>query len=113
MLLFSVLALGMAAQETVYQVDEVAVINQGDGPLLFRQLDEDKTPLQGTYRIIDGYRSEYVVAEFKDGMYHGEYQHFKHNKLRESGTYVDGRKEGIYKEYYSDETVRSEIHYTQ
>ena len=32
------------AQEKVYQIDEISVINYGDGRLLFRQIDEEKTP---------------------------------------------------------------------
>lgn len=72
-LLFGAMALTGAAQETVYQVSEVSVINYGDGRLLFRQFNEKKDPLNGQHRIIDGYRSEYVLAEFKDGMYNGSY----------------------------------------
>lgn len=91
-----------ADQEKVYSADEISVINYGDGRLLFRQFNEDKTPLNGLHRIIDGYRSEYILAEFKDGMYNGSYRYFKNNKLKEEGTYKEGRKDGVYKEYYSD-----------
>lgn len=101
-LLLGAMVLMGSAQEKVYQVDEVSVINYGDGRLLFRKLNEEKTPLQGQHRIIDGYRSEYIIADFKDGMYNGNYQHFKNNKLKEEGTYKEGRKNGVYKEYYSD-----------
>lgn len=101
-LLFGLLALTSAAQETVYQVNQVSVINYGDGRLLFRQIDEKKSPLQGQHRIIDGYRSECIIADFKDGMYNGAFQHLKNNKVKEEGTYSQGRKEGDYKEYYSD-----------
>lgn len=34
-----------SAQENVYQVDEISVINYGDGRLLFRQSKEAKKPL--------------------------------------------------------------------
>lgn len=101
------------AQQQVYRVEEVSVINYGDGRLLFRQFDEQKTPLNGALRLIDGYRSEYILAEFKDGMYNGNYQHFKSNKLHEAGTYREGRKEGVYREYYSDGVVvKKETPYT-
>lgn len=90
------------AQEIVHQVDDITVINYGDGRLLFREFNKDKAPLNGQHRIIDGYRSEYVLADFKDGMYDGNFQHFKNNKLKEQGTYKQGRKDGIYKEYYFD-----------
>ena len=73
------IALNVVAQEKVYQIEEVSVINYGDGRLLFRQQNDDKTPLQGEHRIIDGYHSEYLIANFKDGMYDGLYRHFKRN----------------------------------
>lgn len=112
-LLFGAVALTGTAQEKIHQVDEVSVINYGDGRLLFRQTDDNKTPLQGQHRIIDGYRSEYLLADFKDGMYNGSYQYFKHNKLKEEGTYLEGRKDGLYKEYYSDGIqVKREAPYT-
>lgn len=76
-LLFVGLTLTGMAQEKVYQVDELSVINYGDGRLLFRQYDKDNTPLNGSHRIIDGYRSEYILAEFKDGMYNGDYKYLK------------------------------------
>lgn len=101
-LLFVGLTLTGMAQEKVYQVDELSVINYGDGRLLFRQYDKDNTPLNGSHRIIDGYRSEYILAEFKDGMYNGDYKYLKNNRLKEEGTYKEGRKDGVYKEYYSD-----------
>lgn len=100
--LLGISAWSVAAQEKVYQVDEVSVINYGDGRLLFRQINKDETPLNGTHRIIDGYRSEYILAEFKDGMYNGSYEHFRSNKLKEKGVYKDGRKDGTFLKYYSD-----------
>ena len=72
-LLFVGLTLTGMAQEKVY--------HYGDGRLLFRQYDKDNTPLNGSHRIIDGYRSEYILAEFKDGMYNGDYKYFKNNRL--------------------------------
>lgn len=84
-LLLSVSFSLVEAQETIYQVDEVSVINNGDGRLLFRKMDEAKTPLNGENRIIDGYHSAYILAGFKNGMYDGKYQFFKNNKLKEEG----------------------------
>lgn len=69
--------LNTSAQEKIYKIDEVSVINYGDGRLLYRHWDQDKTPLQGEHRIIDGYRSEYFIANFKDGMYDGLYRYYK------------------------------------
>lgn len=109
LLLFGAMALTSAAQEKVYQVDEVSVINYGDGRLLFRQANDGKAPLNGQHRLIDGYRSEYVLAEFKDGMFNGKYQHFKNNKLTEDCTYKEGNRDGVFKRYHYDGvTVQNE-----
>ena len=104
----------LTAQEAVYQVEEITVLNYGDGRFLFREHNESKKPLEGKHRIIDGYRSEYILAEFKDGMYHGGFQRFKYNKMVEEGTYSEGRKIGVYKIYFSDsKQVKEESPYTE
>lgn len=107
LLFFGAMAQILPAQEAVYQVDEITVINYGDGRLLFRKQGESKEPLGGVHRIIDGYHSEYLIAGFKNGMYDGKYQHFKRNNLWEESTYKDGRLHGVWKEYYSDGKVKS------
>lgn len=108
-LLFGVMAQLLSAQETVYQISEVTVINYGDGRFLFRQSNDAKAPLQGLHRIIDGYHSEYLLAGFKDGMYDGKYQHFKRNNLIEESNYKEGRLEGMRKKFYADgKTLQSE-----
>ena len=97
-----------------YQIEKVTVINYGDGRLLFRTNDDKEEPLNGKHRLIDGYRSEYVLAEFKDGMYHGDYQHFKNNKLKESAQYKEGRRHGATKTYFLDgETVENESYFKE
>lgn len=109
LLLFGVMVLTSTAQEKVYQIEEITVINYGDGRLLFRLNNEEKTPLNGSHRLIDGYHSEYILADFKDGMYHGNCRHFKENKLLEECRYKEGNRDGLYKRYYGDgQTVQSE-----
>ena len=95
-------SLAVKAQETIHQVNEVSVINYGDGRLLFNEQGGDKKPLTGAMRIINGYTSECIVAEFASGMYNGKYQYFKNNILKEEGTFKEGRKDGVYILYYSD-----------
>jgi len=92
-----------------FNVSQITVINMGDGRLLFREYSDEK-PLSGEHRIIDGYRSEYILAEFSKGMYHGSHQLFKHNQLREKGSYKEGRKDGKWEEYYSDGSLKNESH---
>lgn len=112
-LLCGVLALPAQGQEQVRQVEEITVINYGDGRFLFREATEAKTPLAGEHRIIDGYRSECIVAEFENGMYNGLYRHFKNNKLTEEGTYKEGRKDGLFKYYTSSGKLREEKPYME
>lgn len=121
-LLFGAMALTSGAEErayqaeeiNAYQVGEISVINYGDGRLLFRKNDDENTPLQGLHRIIDGYRSEYVLAEFQDGMYNGKYQHFKNDFLIEVANFTNGRLEGDRKQYYGDgKTLRSEASFVE
>ena len=112
-LLLGAITLTGFAQDKVYQIDEVTVINYGDGRMLFRQADADKAPLNGSHRLIDGYHSEYILAGFKDGMYHGKYQHFKNNVLKEEATYNEGNLEGVRTCYYADgQTIQSQSSFT-
>lgn len=73
----------------------------GDGRFLYRDLKTDK-PLDGDRRIIDGYHSAYIQAEFKDGFYNGKYAEYEYNKLRCEGAYRNGHKEGTFKFYDSE-----------
>lgn len=105
--LFIVISLGASAQKE-YSIEKVSAINLGDGRLLFRDIENEK-PLQGEHRLIDGYRSEYILANFKDGLYDGSYKHYKRNKLVEEKVYKEGVGNGIFKDYHLDgETVKSE-----
>jgi antitoxin component YwqK of YwqJK toxin-antitoxin module len=102
-----------AAQEQgAYQVGNITRVNLGDGRWLHRTLDGE-TPLEGHHRIIDGYRSEYIEADFVAGLYDGEYEHYKNNVLIEKGTYKEGRKEGLFSEYLSSSgSLKQESEYT-
>ena len=96
-----------ALAQTDFSVGEITVINLGDGRLLFRTVKGEK-PIEGERRIIDGYKSEYILAQFSKGMYDGKYEHYKYNKLVEKGAYKEGIKDGMFIEYYSDGSVKSE-----
>ena len=56
-----------------YKIDQVSVVNVGDGRLLYRDLTTEN-PLNDEHRIIDGYHSAYLLASFKDGFYDGSYK---------------------------------------
>lgn len=92
-LLLALLCYGQAGAQKEYPIEQVSVINVGDGRFLYRDLKTDK-PLDGDRRIIDGYHSAYIQAEFKDGFYNGKYAEYEYNKLRCEGAYRDGRQVG-------------------
>ena len=72
-----------ALAQTDFDVGKITVINLGDGRLLFRTMEDD-TPIEGEHRIIDGRKSEYILAQFSKGMYDGKYEFYKYNKLVEN-----------------------------
>lgn len=79
-----------------YKVEQVSAINVGDGRILFRDLKTEE-PLNGEHRIIDGYRSAYLLASFKDGFYDGAYKEYLNNVLVTEGSYKEGKKHGLFK----------------
>lgn len=92
----------------VYPIEEVCVMNLGDGRLLFRQAKTDSL-LQGQHRIIDGYRSEYLEATFKDGLYDGKYEEFKNKRKVSEGYYKAGVKDSLFRYYGYDFDKKKEI----
>jgi antitoxin component YwqK of YwqJK toxin-antitoxin module len=99
------------APREAFQVENITSVNLGDGRWLHSEWP-GKTPLEGHHRIIDGYHSEYIEADFKNGLYDGECAFYRNNRLVEKGTYSEGRKNGLYTEYYSDgERVKKESEY--
>lgn len=65
--------------------------------------------MNGEFRIIDGYRSQYVQAEFKEGMFDGKYQEYSRNALRREGSYKEGRKNGLFREYVGGVLTQSTL----
>ena len=70
-----------ASAQKEYPIDHITAINMGDGRILHRDLRTEK-PLNGNHRIIDGYHSAYIQADFKDGLYNGKYAEYEYNKLK-------------------------------
>ncbi|GHT31288.1 hypothetical protein AGMMS49574_12780 [Bacteroidia bacterium] len=109
--LFVVTAICSVSAQREYAIENITVINMGDGRLLFRtheKDDKDEKPLQGEHKIIDGIHTAYILAEFKDGLYNGKYQYFANNKLKEQGTYATGLKDGVYTIYKGDGTIEKQ-----
>lgn len=99
---------GYAQKE--YPIDRISVINMGDGRFLHRDLENQK-PIDGEHRIIDGYHSAYILADFKDGLYNGKYAEYEYNKLKCEGKYQEGWKNGTFKMYDSEGRVKEEKSY--
>ena len=96
-LLLLCMTLPLFAQKE-YKIDQVSVVNVGDGRLLYRDLTTEN-PLNDEHCIIDGYHSAYLLASFKDGFYDGSYKEYLDNILITEGTYKEGRKQGLFKIY--------------
>lgn len=107
---FLLLLPSLVQAQKEYPIEQVSAINVGDGRILFRDLKTEK-PLGGDHRIIDGYHSAYVQAEFKDGFYNGRYEEHVYNKLKCEGAYKDGRKDGTFKWYDDEGRVKEEKSY--
>lgn len=107
-ILLFVSAFMATAQDGGISIEKITVINLGDGKILHRELESEK-PLEGEHRLINGFQSSYIQAQFKGGLYHGDYKFYKNNKLVTEGVYIEGVGNGLFKDYYGDgETVKTE-----
>ncbi|MCC8155274.1 MAG: hypothetical protein LIP01_14450 [Tannerellaceae bacterium] len=73
---------------------------------------ETNTPLNGLHRIMDRVKTEYILAEFEEGLYHGAYKRYVDKLLIEKGTYQKGYKQGTFLEYFrGSHTVKESKEY--
>jgi antitoxin component YwqK of YwqJK toxin-antitoxin module len=94
-------------------MSDIEIVNLGDGKYFVRTR-QGQQALNGEYKIIDGVHSAYVQMSFKEGLYDGKYQLFVNTRIKEEGFYIDGFKEKLFKEYFSDgTTLKSETPYTR
>lgn len=81
---------------------------------------EDEKGMQGLWRnnnqptgMLLLRTSNNILITFKDNIKHGPYEElFVNDKVKERGTYVNGKKEGPYKEYDYDGKIKQEGTYT-
>lgn len=100
--------------QTELLISDMELINLGDGRLFGRKNDDEKTPLEGKNKIITGFTTEYINAEFKEGYAVGKWEYFKNNKLEASQEFVGGFMEGKNFIYASDGvTLKSESTYSK
>ena len=120
------LSFSLSAQTSV-KLEEIEIVNLGDGQMFGHQKDAKDKPLEGKLRIITGYTTEYIDVTFNAGFMEGRWEYFKKNELseyrtykngyldgecgelrpngdrKETGFFKNGKKDGLWTEYYSDE----------
>lgn len=109
-LLLFVLGANCAFAQNEVKLRNIECVNLGDGRLFCKDR-ETENPLQGKSRIIDGYTTQYIETEFKNGIPNGSWKVYKYNALTEEYNYSDGLLNGTYKEYYSDGSVKESRNY--
>lgn len=62
-----------------------------------------KKPLNGSFRIRKGMDEE--IMTLKKGLMDGKYRRLRDGIVREEGSYTDGRRNGLFVEYYQDGTT--------
>ncbi|MDR2498859.1 MAG: hypothetical protein LBD28_05410 [Tannerellaceae bacterium] len=93
------------AQQPV-QIHDIKMINLGDGRL-YATNDKDKA-LNGKMRIITGYTTEYIDAQFNKGYATGKWEYYKNNLLQKRMNYSEGLADGEVIEYHPDgETIKA------
>lgn len=94
------------AQEQI-EISDIKMINLGDGQMYATRADSEETPINGKCRIITGYTTEYVDAEFKNGYPEGTWKYYKYDVIRQEINYKDGYKDGDLIDYYPDGSKKS------
>jgi len=108
-LVFSIGLNSLFAQDGI-KINEVECYNLGDGRYYCHNI-KTKEPLEGSTRMIDGYRSQYTEATFKKGIPDGSWKVFENNVLVADYAYKDGILHGDYTGYYSDGSKKLVFHY--
>lgn len=92
----------LSAQNSI-QLSEIELVNLGDGQLYGYKRDDAKTPLEGKIRIITGFTTEYIDAQFaENGLAIGKWEYYKKNNLSVYSSYENGYQHGEYAELKTD-----------
>jgi antitoxin component YwqK of YwqJK toxin-antitoxin module len=107
-----ILTLNLFAQ-TKLEISDIIMTNLGDKQMYATKNDADKTPLDGKNRIITGFTTEYIDAEFKNGYGVGKWEYYKENKLTVTVNFKDGYMEGEYSELYKSGDLKEKGQYVK
>lgn len=92
------------------KISDLKMTNLGDGRLYAEyatEKDKDK-PVDGKVRIITGYTTEYMDAEFTKGIATGKWEYYADNKLTQVMNYAGGLLNGERIKYFQDGTTVKE-----
>ncbi|MDR2040021.1 MAG: caspase family protein [Bacteroidales bacterium] len=90
---------GMIIPERV-KMEDIDLVNLGDGQMFGYIKDSEKTPLDGKVRMIDGVNPEYWDAHFIEGYPEGKWDFYQKNKLKTTVGYKNGYYDGAYCDYH-------------
>ncbi len=107
---FILIVSSISAQQKL-EIADIEMTNLGDTQLYATKRDSDKTPLEGKIRIITGFTTEYIDAEFKGGYGIGKWEYYKNNKLTVTINYKDGYRDGDFSELYSSGDIKEKGKY--
>src|SRR3712207_2494446 len=103
--LFFLLQLGFSVSaQKVIKSSELLTISSEKAQTVY-YIKANKQPLRGEYRIIRGLDEERI--SFSSSVMNGTYRRFRDGVLRESGAYSEGKRNGLFTEYFQDGTTIS------
>ncbi len=98
------------AQDKI-EIADIVMNNLGDDQMYAHKRDEAKTPLNGKVRIITGFTTEYIDAEFKNGYGINKWEYYRKNKLTISVNLKDGYMDGEFTEFYPSGDIKEKGRY--
>ena len=86
-----------AASQTTIEWENIEVVTDSNHNVVYYQ-KSDNEPLNGSIRIMKGLDEE--IVNLKDGIMDGSYLRLRDGIVREEGNYTDGKRNGLFIEYY-------------
>lgn len=88
-----------ASSQTTIEWENIEVVTDSNHNVVYYQ-KSDNEPLNGSIRIMKGLDEE--IVNLKDGIMDGSYLRLRDGIVREEGNYTDGKRNGLFIEYYKD-----------
>ena len=87
----------LMAQKEI-NIQDVQIINLGDGQQFIHEWGDTKKPIDGKIRLITGITTEYTEGTAKNGYFEGKWDYYANNILKQSLNFKDGYLDG--KQFY-------------